>query len=90
MKKRKKEYLLKLEKFEEIKAELAKGEKEGNLTYDDRKRLARFIDEVGGELKDLNSEIKEIASKNSEIVTDPRYSQIRFENMHGNPDASDS
>jgi hypothetical protein len=86
----KNEYLLKLEKFEQGKKELAEGEKEGRFSYNDKKTLTRLISELDEELKNLDLEIKELAGKNSEIVLDPRFGQTRFEHLHGNPNKSDS
>jgi hypothetical protein len=83
------DYFRKMEILDVAKKEIALGLKEGNLSYHDKKTLNNLIKKLSQELEEISALAKDIARKNSEIVTDPRYSLIRFENMHGNPDKSD-
>lgn len=85
----KNEYFEKIKILDVAKKEFALGEKEGRLSYHDKKTLNNMMKELDKELEEISATVKELARKNTEIVTDPRYSLIRFENMHGNPDGSD-
>lgn len=84
-----KEYSAKLSAFEGARKNLEKKKKEGLLSESDRRLAESTMLNMEEELKELKQLMKDIARENSEIVTDPRYSLIRFENMHGNPDGRD-
>lgn len=81
-----KEYAAKLSALEEARKNLEKKKESGLLGESDRQLAESIILNMEEELKELKQLMKDIAKENSEIVTDPRYSQIRFKNIHGNPD----
>jgi len=75
-------YFEKLAMLEKIKREMSEVESRGKLGVQDRKTLTNTINSIKEELQELKAKIDPLAKELSPLITDPRYMESRFENLH--------
>ncbi len=78
----KKEYAEKKRILGRIKKEQADFKMRKNLNYIELETGKNLIESLEKELRDRDIQIKHASKKIAKIVSDPRYSEIRFKRMH--------
>ncbi|MCX6765775.1 MAG: hypothetical protein NT136_02340 [Candidatus Moranbacteria bacterium] len=78
----KKEYTEKKRILERVKKEQADFEMRKKLNYVELKTGKNLIAAMEKELRDLYVQIKHTSKKINKIVSDPRYSELRFKYFH--------